>query len=390
MATAAQGQDFGAPLALDSATTIDPVLAARLRYEGVDQAGFPTQAEAVTLRVRAGAEIKSSGFAFLVEGEGTVALAQDYNDTLPHNGVEPFPTVADPENLELNRFQVSWQRQGSAITLGRQRIVLDNARFVGNVGWRQNEQTFDAVRGQTRIGQVVFDATYSTSQRTVFGSDSPTARFEGDLVLLNGGLDLATVDAKGFAYLIDYDDRAAFSSQTYGVLLTGEWPVASSARVAAQASYARQGDYGANPVNYTASYLNAQLALVLGGSTITAGYEELGSDGGIAAFQTPLATLHAFNGWADLFLTTPAAGLRDYYAGVGHTIALARLPSVRAELTYHQFESDFGGTDYGHEWDASIGFALGRVAMLAKYARYRAETFAADTEKFWLQAEVAF
>jgi hypothetical protein len=390
MSTAAQGQDFGAPLALDSATTIDPILAGRLRYEGVDQAGFPADAEAVTLRLRAGAEIKSGGFAFLVEGEGTVALAQDYNDTLPHNGAEPFPVVADPENLELNRFQVSWQRQGSGITLGRQRIVLDNARFVGNVGWRQNEQTFDAVRGQARIGPVALDATYSTAQRTVFGSDSPTARFEGDLVLLNGGLDLATVDARAFAYLIDYEDRAAFSSQTYGVLLTGEWPLAGSAKVAAQASYARQSDYGTNPVSYAASYLNAQLALGIGGARITAGYEELGSDRGIAAFQTPLATLHAFNGWADLFLTTPAAGLRDYYAGIGHTITVPSLPSVRAELTYHQFDSDVGGADYGHEWDASIGFALGRVAMLAKYARYRAETFATDTEKFWLQAEIAF
>jgi hypothetical protein len=389
-ATGAQGQSFGAPLPLDSATTIDPILGARLRYEGVDQAGSPGNAEAVTLRVRAGGEIKSGEFAFLVEGEGTVALAQDYNDTLPFNGAEPFPIVADPENLELNRFQVSWQRAGSGITLGRQRIVLDNARFVGNVGWRQNEQTFDAVRGQARMGPVVLDGTYSASQRTVFGSDSPNGHFDGDLVLLNGGLDLATVDAKGFAYLLDYEDRAAFSSQTYGVLLTGEWPLAQGAKLAAQASYARQADYGANPVAYQAPYLNAQLALRIGGSTITAGYEELGSDGGIAAFQTPLATLHAFNGWADLFLTTPAAGLRDYYAGIGHTIALAKLPAVRAELTYHAFQSDFGGADYGREWDASIGFALGRVGLLAKYARYRAEAFAADTEKFWLQAEIAF
>src|SRR5690606_30341465 len=124
------------------------------------------------------------------------------------------PTVADPENLELNRFQVSWMREGTGVTLGRQRIVLDNARFVGNVGWRQNEQTFDAVRGQARLGPITVDATYSASQRTVFGSDSPNDHYDGDLVLLNGGIDLPSFDARAFAYLIDYQDRPAFSSQT--------------------------------------------------------------------------------------------------------------------------------------------------------------------------------
>ena len=156
------------------------------------------------------------------------------------------------------------------------------------------------------------------------------------------------------------------------------------------ASYARQSDYGANPVSYDADYLNAQLALALFGFTLTAGYEKLGSDGGVAAFQTPLATLHAFNGWADLFLTTPAAGLRDYYAGVGKTFAVPFLPGLKADLTYHEFDSDFGGLDYGSEWDASLGFKLGAVAMLAKYANYQSDGFAVDTEKFWLQAEVAF
>jgi hypothetical protein len=123
---------------------------------------------------------------------------------------------------------------------------------------------------------------------------------------------------------------------------------------------------------------------------LTAGYEELGSDGGVAAFQTPLATLHAFNGWADLFLTTPATGLRDYYAGVGKTFAVPFLPGLKADLTYHEFDSEFGGLDYGSEWDASLGFKLGPVALLAKYARYEASGFAVDTEKFWLQGEVTF
>lgn len=390
VAPEAHAQAIGAPMTIREEVTLDPIVAARLRYEAVDQANLPDSADALTLRVRAGAELKFQGFSFLAEGEGTLALADDYNDTLPGNGVEPFPVVADPDNLELNRLQLSYLKNGTGVTVGRQRINLDNQRFVGAVGWRQNEQTFDAVRAQGKFGVAVIDATYAISQRTVFGVDSPNEHFDGDLVLLNGGIDLAHVDAKAFAYLIDYDTRVAFSSQTYGALVTGELAIPALGKLSGLAGYARQSDYGANPVAYDAEYWNAQIGIALAGFTLTAGYEELGSDGGAAAFQTPLATLHAFNGWADLFLTTPANGLRDYYAGVTKVFSVPALPGLRAEVVYHEFDSDFGSLGYGSEWDASLGFKLGIVALLAKYANYDADGFAIGTEKLWMQAEIAF
>jgi hypothetical protein len=380
----------GDPVPIGEGITLDPILAARLRYEMVDQDNIAASADAVTARVRAGLELKLSGFAILAESESTLGIVNDYNDTVPGNGLEPFPVVADPENIELNRLQISYMDKGTGATIGRQRIVLDNARFIGNVGWRQNEQTFDAVRGQAKFGIFSLDATWSISQRTVFGTDSPNEHFDGDLVFLNGGVDTKHVDAKAFAYLLDYDTRLAFSSQTYGVLVTGEVPIPGFGKLTGLASYAAQGDYGDNPVAYDADYINAQIGLAFSGFALTAGYEELGSDGGVAAFQTPLATLHAFNGWADLFLTTPATGLRDYYGGISKTFAVPFLPGLKADLTYHEFDSDFGGLEYGSEWDASLGFKLGPVGLLAKYANYDSSGFAADTEKFWLQAEIGF
>lgn len=369
---------------------VKPLVEARLRYEHVEQDSLVKDAEAVTIRLRAGAQAKAGAFTVLAEGEGTLALVDDYNDTLPGNGVEPFPLVADPENFELNRLQVSYRQDGIGATLGRQRIILDNARFVGNVGWRQNEQTFDALRGQANVGPVALDATYSISQRTIFGEDSPNEEFEGDFVFLNGGVDLPVVDIKAFAYLIDYDTRFAFSSQTYGVLAKGEIALPGALTITAEASYAAQSDYGANPLDYSADYYAAKLGANVFGFGIAAGYEELGSDHGIAAFQTPMATLHAFQGWADIFLTTPAAGVRDHYVTLGRKFeGLALLPGLTAELTYHEFDSDFGRTDYGNEWDAALGFKLGRVALLAKYANYDADLFAVETEKFWLQAEIS-
>ena len=389
LATPAAAKDER-PVTLADGVTLDLTLNARLRYETVDQANVADDADAVTMRLRFGGEIKASNFAFLAEAESTRAIESRYNDTLPGNGIEPFPVVADPESFELNRLQVSWIDKGTGVTLGRQRIILDNARFVGNVGWRQNEQTFDAVRGQAKFGPVTLDATYSNSQRTIFGSDSPNEHFDGDLVLLNGGAKLAGVDLKAFAYLLDYDTRLAFSSQTFGVLAKGSVPL-GPVKLDYLVSFATQSDYGANPVSYQAEYINAELGVGVAGFTLKAGYEVLGSDGGVAAFQTPLATLHAFNGWADLFLTTPATGLRDYYATVGKKIALPFLPGgLTASVTYHEFDSDFGGLDYGSEWDASLGFKLGPVGMLAKFADYNAKGFGVDTRKVWLQAEYAF
>ena len=389
-AAPATAQDVLPAMPLGGGVSLDPLLAARLRYETVDQANLPDSADAVTLRVRAGAELKADGFFLLAEGEATLALADNYNDTLPGNGAEPFPTVADPENLEINRLQVGYMKDGTGATLGRQRILLDNQRFVGNSGWRQNEQTFDAARAQAKLGPVVLDASYSISQRTVFGVDSPNEHFDGDFVFLNGGVDLPVVDAKAFAYLIDYDTRLAFSSQTYGLLGTAAIDIPAIGKLAVLASYATQSDYGANPLSYGADYINAQLGIGFAGFTLAAGYEELGSDGGVAAFQTPLASLHAFNGWTDMFLTTPPSGLRDYYATVGTTFGVPFLPGFKADLTYHEFDSDFGGLEYGSEWDASLGFRLGPVTLLAKYANYNANSFAVDTEKAWLQAEVNF
>ena len=96
--------------------------------------------------------------------EGTLAIANNYNDTNASNGVEPYSVVADPENIELNRAQFQYKTKALTVTGGRQRINIDDQRFVGSVGWRQNEQTFDALTGEATIGPVAFNATYSRSE----------------------------------------------------------------------------------------------------------------------------------------------------------------------------------------------------------------------------------
>ena len=402
-AYAAPAPMWGDPVKVGGGLSIDPIIDARLRYEHVDTP--TTDADAVTMRLRAGAEFKhDSGFSLLAEGEGTLAIGDDYNAfpfaIASSQRRTQYAVVADPENVELNRLQLQYKTKQGTLTVGRQRINLDDQRFVGSVGWRQNEQTFDAVRGEAKIGPVMLDATYSIDQRTIWGVDAgPRQGMGGDFVFLGAGAKLGPINVKAFSYLLSYDETFNYglSSQTYGGRASASFPLAAKVKLNLAASYARQKDYGTNPVRYEADYFGAEAGLGYKGLTITGGYELLGGDSTAAkAFQTPMATLHKFNGWADLFLTTPQTvaygGLQDWYGGIAYKFdGVKALPGLNAAVAYHKFDSDYGQLSYGDEWDASLGLKLmKRVGLTAKYASYNAKGFGADTEKVWLQLEVAY
>ena len=390
------GTAHAADTAGDDGVKINPLLDARLRYENVDQPAL--DADALTFRLRAGAEASYGHFSLLAEAEGTAALINDYNAfpfALP--GEEQWrpehSVIADPMNIELNRLQLQYKADKTTLTLGRQRINLDDQRWVGSVGWRQNEQTFDAIRGEASLGPVAADLTYAIKQRTIFGTDAgPRTALDGHFVFAGASSKVGPVHGKLFAYLLDYDEGffLANSSQTYGLTLSTAIPIAAKTKLSLRASHARQTDYAENPFDYAADYWSLDAGTTLAGFAIAGGWEKLGSDNG-RGLQTPMATLHKFNGWADLFLTTPTNGLEDAYLSLSRKFDKVKaLPGLNAIVTFHQFDSDVGNIEYGTEWDASLGFKLGRVGILAKFADYNARDFGVDTRKFWLQAEWAF
>ncbi len=383
----------GDPVVIAAGLTLDPIFDARLAYEHVDQP--LSDADALTLRTRAGLELASDiGISFLVESEATLGIINDFNDTNAGNGIEPFSVVADPENVELNRIQLKFARKDKgSVTLGRQRINIDDQRFVGSVGWRQNEQTFDAVRGSvTALKSLTLDATYAISQRTIFGSDAGAREaFDGDFVFLGAGLDAGPASLKGFAYLLDFDAGqpvSLSSSATYGLRATAKLPITRDFALDLAGSYAVQKDYKANPGNYSVDYMAGAISASISGFALVLGYESLGSDGAGNRFQTPLATLHKFNGWADMFLSTPPAGLQDRYVSLRKKVDL--LGGFTASATYHEFDSDRGNMDYGTEFDAALDFKISIIGVSLKYARYDADGFAIDTEKFWLRLGYSF
>ena len=108
-----------------------------------------------------------------------------------------------------------------------------------------------------------------------------------------------------------------------------------------------------------------------------------GDDG---SFNTPLATLHKFNGWADRFLATPADGLRDAFLSVGAKLGRWNLVGI-----YHDFSADSGGASWATELDAQVVYtAPWKQKIALKYARYDADEWAWDTDKIWLWTSWGF
>lgn len=375
--------------------TLKPLGEARLRYESVDQDGLAAEADALTLRIRAGVEAKARRWSALVEGQGNLALVDDYFDGL--HGAAARPLVADPENIALARAQLRYAAPTFAVTAGRQRIALDDERFVGAVPFRQNGQSFDALRAEiTPTKGVKADLAYVWSVRTIWGIDGTGARqgaVSGDNLFGNASVATPIGKAVAFAYLVDQDEATMqgfrLSSQSYGVRLDGNQPL-GKAKITWQLSYARQSDWHRNPNDYSADYWLADVAVDLGGPRVGAGYEILGADKGIAltSFQTPLATGFKFQGWADKFLTTPPDGVRDLYASAGWGWKeVGPLKAVTLQAVWHDYRSDRASRSYGDEIDLLASAKLGKVTTSARYAHYDADTFATDTDKFWLQLD---
>jgi len=375
--------------------TLTPLAEARLRWERVDQRDLPRRSDAVTARVRTGIAATAGPWSALAEAQGNLAIVPDYFD-----GVHPDPTrplIGDPRSIGLYRAQVQYRTDALILTAGRQRIALDDERFVGTAAIRNNGQTFDAVRAElVLVKGVKADLSYVWGVRTVWGIDGTGARprsIGGNSVLANLGWATPIGTLTGFAYLIDADEAALqgyrLSSQTYGARLAGSRPL-GTAKLAYQASWARQSDYHRNPNDYAADYWLADVALDLNGPRLGGGYEVLGADRGqaLASFQTPLSSIFKFQGWADKFTTTPADGIRDLYASTGWGWKqVGPVKALGLSAIWHRFESDRLVRHYGNEIDLLAQGKVGRTTASLRYADYQADRFGTDTQKLWLQLD---
>jgi hypothetical protein len=370
----------------DLITSAKPIFNLRYRYEYVDQDGLPFNANASTLRVHAGVKTgQAYGFSAMAEVEMIAHLASgNYNDTI--NGLGQYPVVADPATGVLNQAVVTWSgAAGVSLSGGRQAVNLDNQRFIGSVGWRQNDQVLDiASAAVTPIEGLTAYYGYSWRVHRIFGPDSPQGIWrDSDINLFNAGYDAGAFGKiTAYAYFLDIKAAPLSSSKTAGARWSGKVGLGGVTALWA-AEFARQYDFGSNPLNYSLDYVLLEPGISALGATLKFGYEWM-SGNGVAAFQTPLATLHAFDGWADKFLTTPATGIEDLYGDLVYKVGGTTL-----RVVYHDFSSTTGGLHYGTEWDALAAHPIGKhLTVTLKFADYRAKAFATDTTKAWVMLDI--
>ena len=363
---------------------------------GAPAARQPKTANAVTTRLRLGLlSPVFHGLQGYAEYQGVYAMDSDYNST--RNGKTGYSTISDPYESELDQLWLSYA--GIADTVikgGRQVIQFDDQRFIGNVVWRQLQQTFDsALITNKSIKNLTINAGYIGRVKT-----TTTTTESVNAPILNVNYKLGDYgNMVGYGYWLDYTDPGANavyykSSQTYGLRLTNYQKQGESFKLNDNfglqytAEWSIQSNYQSNPNNYTVNRYNLMGGFTAYMFTFQGAMEQLDGVGKYNAFQTPLGTNFAFQGWADQFLVTPDNGIRDVFGTV--TTSLDRGEVILTGV-FHQFYDDTGNINYGKEWDFLASKKFGKhYTLLARYAYYNADQYSTDTQKIWMQGNISF
>ena len=359
----------------------------RARYENVDQDGFTDSANALLARLRLSYKTGQwKGLSAYAEYDHIFHFVNDFNSaagTSPNKG--QYPVVADPEGSDLNELYLEYKpAEEWSVRAGRQVIFFDNQRFVGPVGWRQNEQSFDGLKLTTEaIPNTDLTYSYIGYVRRIFGQTVAAGKNNVDTHLLNAKVTINdSWSVTPYYYRIDNQDVASFSTATAGARLAGNVKTGEG-KIAIIAELATQSDIANNPVSYDADYSHlSALWSMDNGLSLGLAYESLGTDSAnFESFRTPLATLHAFQGWADMFLSTPDNGIDDLYATVKFKAGKWNLTGV-----YHDFSAETGSFDYGTEFDVSAGTKISKnYGILFKGAFFSSDSVSyVDTNKFWI------
>nr|WP_310034707.1 alginate export family protein [Caulobacter rhizosphaerae] len=368
------------------------ILEVRARYESVDQTKTATlkdDASAFTIRTRLGWETgEFHGVKGLIEFEDVRQAGPEHYAvnvpgaaTAPLNGADKarYPVVNDPDVTELNRAQLTWTPSAALqVVAGRQRILLDDQRFVGNVGWRQDEQTFDAIRTDVAYGRFKATYAYISHVNRILGE---LRDWDSDSHLLNATWSPAeALRLQGFVYALDFGNSAVNSSLTKGVKASGKTWVGLY-QLAYNATYAKQSDYHHNTPNFDLAYFGGDVSGTFDIYTVKASYESLEGDG-TRGFTTPLATVHAFQGWSDAFVSP--GGNKSFVDGIEDAnLSFNAKPRFKRtyffntdiQVRYHDFNDQRTGADLGHEWDVAFAAAITpKLSIQLKYADFQRET----------------
>ena len=371
----------------------------RPRYETTDKKDDgKNSAQAITMRTRLAVSTDSLvGIEGLSAKIGVTAVNNfGYTNYAPASTSGNYETILDAQQAMLSEGYVAYTIANTTLAAGRSHINLDDQRFIGTVGWRQMERSYDTVHvvnksieGLTLLGAYVYGYAGVANVTT---SETNSA-----LINVNYKLNDALVISAFDYMLADIHD-------TYGARISGVAPL-GGVKLDYAASYAQQKDASLKFRNTTttkidASYYDVALGANISGVIVGAEYEVLGKANGASAkgFTTPLATLHKFQGFADEFLGQTAStnnnGLSDASVKLGYADkSLGKLIGF-----YHKFNAETGAAkDLGSEFDAVYANAIPGVnglGGLLKVAMFKAgetaSTHNKDNTKFWAQLDYKF
>ena len=407
---------------LDAIKQGKPMTSFRLRYENLNQEAYQSTApnakkldtgEAFTLRSLIGwqtAPFKDLSFA--AQLTDVHEFNNDFNDrrnNVAEPGKSAYPNIVDPGYTDVNQLYIDWTGiQDTKLRLGRQQLNLDNVRFIGDIGFRQNMQVFDGVSvlNKSIVDVEIFAAHFSKVRQIT------TKLRDGNIDIVNAKYKISPTESLiGYGYFVDVENlgqnggnpaaiataaqggnglggssdaavsatninptQTDASSKTFGVRLDGAHKVNDDWRVLYTAEYAKQNDYRSGNPLIDAHYFKLGGGAAYGVWSVRLDHEKLSSNDGKYAFQTPLGTNHLFQGWADVFLTTPRQGMEDTFISIAGNIAKAKL-----QAEYHVFKSDekyqsLNGRladKYGTELDLSVSYSFSKELLgKVEYARF--------------------
>lgn len=385
-------------------------LAMRPRFEHVDDDTTLEDGNAFTLRTALGyttGAFNQFTARVLVQDVREVGV-DDFNDGTGRSAFRTrYGVIADPAETDLLEGYLAYAGlPHSTIKLGRQIIVYGPQRHIGPVGWRQNWQNHDAISLVNKsLPNLTLSYAYSWNVNRIFTDEaviSSRAHYESDSHFFNGQYVFTGYGTlEGYIYLLDFQNSLADSNATYGVRFSGERQMTGAFKLIYALEYAVQEDYAGNPADFDEDYLEGEIGVNFkvgegfGPVTLKFDYEMLGGNGA-TSFRTPLATLHAYQGWADRFLITPADGIEDWYFTASSPVA-----GFNLSLVYHDFSADNAGYDYGTEINVQATRPLTKhLTAGVKYADYDADrnalniarngAIARDVAKFWVWLEFTY
>lgn len=378
----------------------------RYRYEFVDQQNLDN-ANASTLRTAFGFETDEYfGLKAFVEFEDSSAFGSvRFNNGI--NNKTNYALVKDPDVTEINQAYLLYKDtiSNSEIKLGRQELMLNNRRFVGNSPWRNNHRSIDGVLFTNDfIKNFDFTYAYIRNVHDILGRDSAIGTLNDTNInlfnLIYSGLNNYKIITYG--YFMDIKDPTASSgtlstvnsasNKTFGSRIEYKKNINDKLTFAYNFEYAHQTDFASNPNDFSIDYFLAEPILAYNHTKIRAGYEKLGSDGNLPLIIT-LGNKHGFNGFADKFTTVPSAGLQDFYMVLTHALDLPVkfLENISGHFEYHEFYSAKQDLHYGSEFDFLFIKKLNEQFNLGlKLAQYNAISNTVDTNKIMLFSELKF